>query len=241
MKDIVIRLENLSKEFKLEHELRNTVFSRLFSPKKTFESIHALNNINLNIKRGDFIGVIGNNGSGKSTLLKIIAGILYPTSGTIKTKGHIVSFIELGIGFHPELTAKENVYLYASIMGLNKKKIDSKFDNIIRFSELESFVDAKLKTFSDGMKVRLAFSTAIQTEADIMLVDEVLAVGDINFQKKCLTKFEEFKKMNRTVIFVSHDLDAVRKFCTKTLYLKNGNPILFGDTKKAVQRYISEN
>ena len=224
-KEIVISLKNISKIFKIPHDkqygLKGT-FLNLIKGKNSYEEFYALKEINIDVKKGEFIGIIGPNGSGKSTLLKIIANILKPDTGSVKVNGNIASFLELGLGFHEELTGKENVYLYGAILGLNKKQIDQKYSKIVSFSELERFMDMKLKNYSSGMHGRLAFSIAIQVEADILLVDEVLAVGDIEFQKKCLNVFEEYKKDSKTVILVSHNVSLIEKISDRILYLPTG-------------------
>ena len=221
-KEKIIEVRNLSKLFRIPNEKRNTLMesiTRIVSPLQ-YNELWALKNVNFNVEKGDFIGIIGENGSGKTTLLKLIAGILTPTNGYIKTYGKIVPFLELGIGFNDDLTGRENVHLYSHIMGLNKKEIERKIDRIIKFSGLEKFIDSKLNMYSSGMKIRLAFSTAIQTDSDIFLIDEALAVGDIKFQRKCFDFFKRIKKEGKTILFVSHDLDSIRKLCNKALLLK---------------------
>lgn len=236
----VINLSKVSKDFILDQEKRDSLFEKLFESKKNVEVLNALKNINLKIRKGETVGVIGPNGGGKSTLLKVISGILIPTKGRVKTKGKIVSFLELGVGFHQELTARENVFLYGSIMGLSEEVLNKNFREIIEFAGLERFEDTKLKNFSSGMQVRLAFSTAIQTNPDILLVDEVLSVGDLNFQRKCLKVFNQFKKEKKTIIFVSHDLNIIKKFCKKTILLKDGEIVKKGRTQKVINEYLKE-
>lgn len=237
-----IEVESLAKTFKIPHERRGTLLENLVSTIKgqrsKFEEFKALKDINFTIKKGESVGIIGENGSGKSTLLKIIANILRPSEGSIRTHGKITSFLELGVGFQGDLTARDNIYLYGSIMGLTKKDIDKKLDNILEFSGLRKFLDTKLKNFSSGMQVRLAFATAIQTSPDILLVDEVLAVGDMDFQQKCFDVFNEFKKKGVTIIFVSHDLVSTRRFCDKALLLKNGRQIAFGKINEIIDKYV---
>jgi lipopolysaccharide transport system ATP-binding protein len=238
-KEIVIRIENLNKKFRIPHEKAHTLFEAIthIFRRKSYETFYALKNINISIKKGEFIGLIGENGSGKSTLLRMMSRIIEPTKGKIYSKGKIVSFIELGVGFQMELTAKENVYLYGAVMGMKKNEITRKFDAILEFANVKKFRDTKLKNFSSGMIVRLAFATAIQTKPDILLLDEVLAVGDAEFQKKCFKVFEELKRKGTTIIFASHDFNAIKKFCNRTLYLKKGNQILFDKTEKVLMRY----
>lgn len=236
----MIKIQNLTKVFKIEHEKKRTIFELLiylFKKKSKIEKLYALKNINFEINDGDFIGIIGRNGSGKTTLLKIISRILVPTKGGVIVRGKVISFLELGVGFHDDLTAKENVYLYGALIGMTKKEIDKKFNKIIQFSNLEKFVDTRLRSFSSGMKVRLAFSTAIQTNFDILILDEILAVGDKDFQKKCYDIFNKFSKQGKTIILTSHDLDVVNKFCNKVLLLDRGRRILFDKTDKVLKKY----
>ncbi len=239
--DSIITVKNLSKTFIVPTEKRNTLKDTLFNlhrrnPKRVFK---ALSDINFSVKRGEFFGIIGRNGSGKSTLLKILAKIYRADhEHTLTIDGTISPFLELGVGFNPEMTARENVYLNAAILGLPKKLIDECFQSIIAFAELEDFVEQKLKFFSSGMQVRLAFAVAIQADADILLLDEVLAVGDANFQRKCFDIFRLFKKQGKTIIFVSHDLGAVRQFCNRALYLKDSVVEMIGDPNAVVDHYL---
>jgi ABC-type polysaccharide/polyol phosphate transport system ATPase subunit len=236
-----VKLENVSKFFEMEHEkvssLKEKFVTSIKRKNKSREKIWALKNINFEAKEGECIGLIGENASGKTTLLKIISNILEPTKGKVSVKGKIATLLTLGLGFNPELTARENVYLYSSIMGLTKQDIDSKYENIVNFSELENFMDVKLKNFSDGMKVRLGFATAINVDADILLVDEVLAVGDGAFQKKCLSKFEELKRQGKTIIFVSHGLATIKQYSNKVIFLQKGKMKAIGEPEKAVESY----
>lgn len=238
---MVIEVKNLSKRFLIPHEKRNTLFERIICFIKgdiiSYEEFYALKNINFSVKKGEFIGIVGDNGGGKTTLLALLSKILIPTTGTITTKGKVLSFLELGVGFQEDLTARENVYLYGAVMGLSKKYINSKFNHIIKFAGVKKFVDAKLKTFSFGMKVRLAFSTAIQTNPDIFLLDEMLAIGDKNFQKKCFSVFKELKKNKKTVLITSHNLLAIRKICKKTMLIDKGKIIMFDNTDKVLRYY----
>ena len=233
-------VKSLHKEFSIPHEKRTTLFENIKSVFKpsSYERFVALDDITFVVEKGDSLGIIGDNGSGKSTLLKIIAGILRPTSGTIQVNGKITPFLELGVGFQPDLTAKENIEVYSTVLGLTDKEISRNMDSVLEFAGLTRFKDAKLKNFSSGMQVRLAFATAIQKTPDILLVDEVLAVGDMEFQQKCLDVFEDYKKRGITMIFVSHDLNSVRKFCNKTLLIKNGQQIAYGETNDIIDRYI---
>jgi lipopolysaccharide transport system ATP-binding protein len=220
----MIALEGVNKVFRLPHDKRATLRQRFVGllQRQTYEELYALRNINLKVNNGEFLGVIGKNGAGKSTLLKLIARVLEPTSGTISVNGNIAPFLELGIGFQGDLTVKDNIFLYGALLGMSRQEIEEKYDWIIDFSGLERFVDAKLKNLSSGMQVRLGFSITVSVESPILLVDEVLAVGDIDFQRKCYNSFESFKKDGRTILFVSHDLNAIEKFCDRVILLENG-------------------
>ncbi|MDY9927188.1 ABC transporter ATP-binding protein [Methanosarcina sp.] len=235
-----IEVEHLYKTFRIPHEKRTTLFEALtgaFKP-PTYETFHALKDINFTVEEGEALGIIGVNGSGKSTLLKIIANILHPTEGKVNIHKKITPFLELGVGFQPDLTAAENIKIYATIMGMQKREINDKLDDIIEFAGLERFRDTKLKNFSSGMQVRLAFSTAIQTNPEILLMDEVLAVGDMEFQQKCLNALSQYRKDGVTIVFVSHDLGAVRRFCDRTLLLNKGEQVVLGDTGEVIDRYV---
>ncbi|MCE8425738.1 MAG: ABC transporter ATP-binding protein [Candidatus Methanoperedens sp.] len=236
-----IIVSDLGKIFRIPHEKRSTLFEHITGVlygKKGYEEFLALKNINFTVKKGEAVGIIGENGSGKSTLLKIIANILRPSSGSITIIGKITPFLELGVGFQPDLTAKENIYIYAAIMGLSDREIDGKLEEILEFSGLKQFQDAKLKNLSSGMQVRLAFATAVQTNPEILLMDEVLAVGDMDFQQKCLDVFQRYLKEKKTIVFVSHDLNSVRRFCSKALLLRHGEQVAFGDTNEIIDKYV---
>lgn len=234
-----IEIHNLTKSFVLPHEKRETLREWVGSGFRGVdkERFHALNEVSFEVPSGSCFGIIGRNGSGKSTLLKILAGIIPPTSGSVEVNGKISPFLELGVGFNPELTARDNVYLNATVLGLSTKEIDAVFDEIIAFAELERFVDQKLKNFSSGMQVRLAFSVAIKADAQVYLMDEVLAVGDMSFQQKCFDIFRQLKKAGKTIILVSHDLVSVRQMCNRALYLKNGRVDKIGDINEVVDHY----
>jgi lipopolysaccharide transport system ATP-binding protein len=236
-----IIVENVSKRFKIPHERRRTVYENVTGMLKgnrySYEEFWALRDVSFRVKRGETIGIIGENGSGKSTLLKIIAGVLYPDSGKVKVNGRIAPFLELGVGFQPELTAEENVYLYGSIMGMNRTQIKNKIDGIFEFAELEKFRNAKLKNFSSGMYARLAFSTAISTEPDIILIDEALAVGDEAFQGKCYDKINEFRSDGKTIVFVSHGMETVKQLCERSILLNQGQIGSIGYSEKVVNDY----
>ncbi|MEI9913707.1 MAG: ABC transporter ATP-binding protein [Candidatus Saccharibacteria bacterium] len=240
----VITVDHLNKNFKLPLERSNSVKSALiniFRHKKGYEILHALKDVNFDVKEGEFFGIVGRNGSGKSTLLKILAGIYAPTEGGLNVVGKLVPFIELGVGFNPELTGRENVYLNGALLGFNRKEMKSMYDDIVGFAELSRFMDQKLKNYSSGMQVRLAFSIAIRARGDILLLDEVLAVGDAAFQQKCFDYFETLKKQKKTVVFVSHDMLAVSRFCTRAIYVKNGEIIRIGDPEEIAEIYKLEN
>jgi ABC-type polysaccharide/polyol phosphate transport system ATPase subunit len=236
--DTAISINNLHKDFLLPHERKSSLKEWVLHFKKpTFEHMHALKDINVEVKRGEFFGIVGRNGSGKSTLLKIIGGIYQPTHGSVQVNGTLTPFIELGIGFNPELTGRENVFLNGAILGLTRKEVGEKYDEIVAFSELERFMDQKLKNYSSGMQVRLAFSIAIQAHNDILLIDEVLAVGDSAFQRKCFNVFKDIKKQGKTVVFVTHDMGAVQEFCDRAMLISDGVVAAIGKSGKVARAY----
>lgn len=239
--DIAVKIEGVYKDFKLPHEKNNSIKSLVtgFYKKrnKGFEVQHALKDISFEVKKGEFFGIVGRNGSGKSTLLKIIAEIYRPTKGKVFKSGKLVPFIELGVGFNPELTGRENVFLNGALLGFSHEEVDAMYDEIVEFAELEKFMDQKLKNYSSGMQVRLAFSVATRAKADILLIDEVLAVGDADFQRKCFEYFKKLKKDKKTVIFVSHDMGAVREYCDKVVLLDKSRVISEGDAEKVAKEY----
>jgi len=240
MQDPIIKVDNLTKVFKLPREKNTSVKSAIVNfagRKKGYEVQKALNNVSFEVKRGEFFGIIGRNGSGKSTLLKTLAGIYVPSTGTVEVNGLLTPFIELGVGFNPELTGRENIYLNGALLGFNRKEMKAMYSDIVDFAELEKFMDQKLKNYSSGMQVRLAFSIAIRAESDILLIDEVLAVGDANFQKKSIEVFEELKRAGRTIIFISHSMDYVRQFCDRVAVLDKGRILYNGDSEKAIDKY----
>lgn len=203
------------------------------------EEFWALRDVNLEVERGEVIGIIGKNGSGKSTLLKVLSGITPPTEGEITMRGRTASLLEVGTGFHPELSGRENIFLNGAILGMTKKEIVRKFDEIVAFSGVEKFLDTPVKHYSSGMYVRLAFSVAAHMEPDVLIVDEVLAVGDAEFQKKCMGKMEEVtEKDGRTILFVSHDLDAIQRLCKRTVLLENGKVKMIGETREVIEKYL---
>jgi lipopolysaccharide transport system ATP-binding protein len=251
MSKTIIKVEHLTKTFAIKHQqeagykmfsevLKGSVKS-IFQPRKTnsrTEDFHALDDVSFEIKEGERVGVIGRNGAGKSTLLKVLSRITPPTKGKITIHGRMTSLLEVGTGFHPELSGRENIYLNGAILGMTRPEITSKFDEIVAFSEIERFLDTPVKRYSSGMYVRLAFSVAAHLEPEILIVDEVLAVGDAAFQKKCLGKMQEISGSGRTILFVSHNIAAVQNLCNKAIYLQSGRLIDFGDTAPVLRRYI---
>jgi ABC-type polysaccharide/polyol phosphate transport system ATPase subunit len=236
----VIEFKNVTKIYPLFHQKTLKEFvDAIFKRKKTIEKVKALDDVSLNIKKGEVVGVIGKNGAGKSTLLKLIAKVSYPTSGLVNIKGRVVPLIELGAGFHPELTGKENIFLNGVILGLKEDYLINKFMEIVNFSEIPmKFIYTPVKYYSSGMFMRLAFSVAIYSQPEILLVDEILAVGDISFQEKCLRKMEEFKKQKVTIIFVSHNMNMVEKFCNRTILMTNGKIKFDGNPKETIKMYL---
>lgn len=238
--EIAIRVEGVSKNFKLPHERHGSLKSKVvhaFSKTKGFQIQHALKEVSFEIKKGEFFGIVGRNGSGKSTMLKMLAGIYQPTMGKISVAGKLVPFIELGVGFNPELTGRENVFLNGALLGFTNKQVAKMYDDIVEFAEIERFMDQKLKNYSSGMQVRLAFSMAVQARADILLIDEVLAVGDADFQQKCFDYFKKLKRDKKTVIFVSHDMDAVKEYCDRAILIDDGCVQERGDSHEIAARY----
>ncbi|MBO0835408.1 MAG: ABC transporter ATP-binding protein [Actinobacteria bacterium] len=234
-----IAVSDLTKVFNVPTERRSSLkqnFTGLFKP-VGYRRHEALRSVTFTVEQGEFFSIIGHNGSGKSTLLKILAGIYQPTDGAVSVRGRLSPFIELGVGFNPELTARENVYLNGVILGLSRAEVDRQFDDIIEFAELEDFVDQRLKNFSSGMLVRLAFSVAIRAHADILLIDEVLAVGDANFQEKCFQVFRRLKADRKTIVFVSHDLKSVKEFSDRVLVLDRGTPKAVSPPGQAIALY----
>lgn len=236
-----IEVRNMSKQFKVEYDKANTLKTKLiFWNRKKTEFHQVLNNINLNIKKGETVALIGVNGSGKSTLLKLMTKIIYPTKGTIETDGKLTSLLELGAGFHPDFTGRENIYFNASIFGLTRKEIDARIDDIIEFSELGEFIDNPIRTYSSGMYMRLAFSVAINVDAEILLIDEILAVGDQHFQEKCYNKLRELRDSNKTIVIVTHSLEVVKDLCTRVIWIYKGQLRLDGDPTYVVDEYLEQ-
>ncbi|WMW23236.1 ABC transporter ATP-binding protein [Methanolobus mangrovi] len=251
-KEPIIEVKGLSKQYSigmdktyktLSDSLTCAVRHPLMTLKNSFRTNNAfwaLKDVNFEVERGDVVGIIGRNGAGKSTLLKVLSRITYPTEGEIKMRGRVGSLLEVGTGFHPELTGRENIYFNGSILGMKKKEIDEKFDEIVKFSGVEKFLDTPVKRYSSGMNVRLGFSVAAHLDPEILIVDEVLAVGDAAFQKKCLGKMEEVAEGGRTVLFVSHNMGAVNNLCSKAIWLQSGLIRQIGDTHDIVTKYINE-
>ena len=237
---MAVMVEHIWKTFQIPHEKRNTFFENMMGMVRPnhYETFSVLKDINFQVDAGECVGIIGDNGSGKSTLLKIIANILRATKGTVRVKGKMTPFLELGVGFNPDITARENIGVYGTIMGLSRREIDERIDDVIEFAGLYKFEDTKLKNLSSGMQVRLAFSTAIQTDPDVLLVDEVLAVGDMEFQQKCFDVFKRYRNEGVTILFVSHDQGAVRRFCDRTLLLGGGEQRAFGETEEILDKYV---
>lgn len=241
--EIAIKVDNLEKTFKLPHERAGSVkhlFINFFRHKRSYEKQKVLEDISFEIKKGEFFGIVGRNGSGKSTLLKLLAGIYSPDKGHIQVNGKLVPFIELGVGFNPELTGRENVYLNGGLLGFSGKEVDGFYDEVVEFAELEKFMDQKLKNYSSGMQVRLAFAMAVRAKADALLIDEVLAVGDADFQKKCFEYFSLLKRNKKTVVFVSHDMAAIREYCDKAILLEKSEIVTTGSAEKVSQAYTRQ-
>jgi len=237
-KNYAVIAENLHKSYSLQrHKTFKEFLPALFLKDKLFNRFEALKGINFELEQGKSLGLIGSNGSGKSTLLKLIAGVTKPSDGRITINGTVAPLIELGAGFHPELTGRENVYLNGSILGKRKKDMDKLFKNIVDFAGLWEFIDQPVKHYSSGMYMRLAFSVAVSETPDILLVDEILSVGDIDFQKKCLQKINEFKKSGSTLIMVSHSIEQIKNYCDVGLTLSSGNQLFFGNIDKAIEKY----
>ena len=238
-KENAIEVKNMTKTFKLFYDKPSTLKERLvFWNHKKAETRTVLDNINIDIKKGETVALIGVNGSGKSTLLKLMTRIIYPTKGTVQTKGKLTSLLELGAGFHPDFTGRENIYFNASIVGLTRREINKRIDDIIEFSELEEFIDNPVRTYSSGQYMRLAFSIAINVDAEILLIDEILAVGDQHFQDKCFAKLKELRDSDKTIVIVSHALDTLRDICKRGIWIKDGEVEMDGDINKVVDSYL---
>ncbi|HEU5001800.1 MAG TPA: ABC transporter ATP-binding protein [Actinomycetota bacterium] len=234
-----IEVQDVSKVFKLYHEQYHTLKERMIFLRraKRFEEFHALRNVSFEIEEGTTFGLIGANGSGKSTMLKLMAGILRPTTGELRVRGRIGALLEVGAGFHPDLTGRQNVYLNGSILGFSKREIDAKFDDIVSFAEMEAFIDNPVRNYSSGMYIRLGFAVAVHMDPDILLIDEVIAVGDEAFQKKCMTRMRQFQDEGKTILLVTHAVDGVRDLCSQACLLSKGTVAAFGDPSEVIRAY----
>lgn len=240
-KENAIEVRNMTKYFKVEYDKAHTLKERLLSFGKSNREVHTvLKNINLDIKKGETVCLIGTNGSGKSTLLKLMTKIIYPNEGTIETHGKLTSLLELGAGFHQDFTGRENIYFNAAVFGLTKAEIEKRVDDIIEFSELGEFIDNPVRTYSSGMYMRLAFSIAINVDAEILLIDEILAVGDQHFQDKCFDKLKELRDSDKTIVIVSHSLDTVKDLCTRAVWIYKGEFKLDGDPTYVIDEYLKQ-
>lgn len=242
MENTVIKFENVTKNFSLQsHKTFKEFLPALIKGEETTKGFTALDNLSFEIMKGEVVGIIGPNGSGKSTILKLIAGVMSPSTGKVDVIGQVSPLIELGAGMHPELTGRENIYLNGAILGLKRKEIDKNLEEIIEFSEIAEFIDQPVKHYSSGMYMRLAFSIAIHVHPEILLVDEILAVGDTDFQAKCFKKMNEYKKDNNiTIVFVSHNMSQVEKFCTRVIYLNHHKILANGDSNKVTKQYTND-
>jgi ABC-type polysaccharide/polyol phosphate transport system ATPase subunit len=240
MSDNVIKVTNISKKFRLYHENRTTFFEAfcgIFDRKQYYEDLQVLNGISFELKKGEALGILGRNGSGKTTLLRILSKIYKADSGSVEINGTLVPLLALGLGFHPELTATANIYQSSTLLGFDKKEILTQVDEIIKFAELEKFADTKIKNFSQGMLMRLAFSTAVQVNPDILVLDEVVAVGDMNFQKKCFNTIKDFKKRGKSIVLVSHSIRDIENVCDRAIFLNKGNIVKIGPTEEVISEY----
>lgn len=236
-----IEVRNMSKQFKVDYDKAHTLKDKLLFWKTSHVEVHeVLKNINMDIKKGETVALIGTNGSGKSTLLKLMTKIIFPNEGTIETNGKLTSLLELGAGFHQDFTGRENIYFNASIFGLTRKEIDARIQDIIDFSELGEFIDHPVRTYSSGMYMRLAFSVAINVDAEILLIDEILAVGDQHFQEKCYRKLKELKDSDKTIVIVTHSLDVVKDLCDRAVWIYKGELKLDGDPIYVIDEYLKQ-
>ncbi len=241
--EVAITVKGLHKDFLLPHQRKTSLKQAFVSlGRKNYKTRQrVLDGIDFEIKKGEFFGIVGRNGSGKSTLLKILAGVYYPSKGSIDINGELTPFIELGVGFNPELSGRDNIYLNGALLGFSRKEMEAMYDEIVAFSELDQFMDQKLKNYSSGMQVRLAFSIAIKAHNDILIFDEVLAVGDEAFQRKCIDVFEQYKAKNQTVILVTHDMETVRQFCSRAMLIDKGKIVEIGNPRKVAAIYSKLN
>jgi ABC-type polysaccharide/polyol phosphate transport system ATPase subunit len=240
----MIKVEGVSKIFEIGTKERMTLLSTIrhkLSGEYPTREVWALKNINFTLKKGEMAVIVGPNGAGKTTLLRILAGIMFPTSGKYEISGQVSCIFDLGIGFNPRFSAIDNVYMYGALLGISRKEVDKKLPEIVEFSELGDFMGAKLSEFSSGMRSRLAFSTIVQTIKDVVMVDEVLAVGDASFQRKCMATFENLLNQGKTIIYISHSPSGVKKFCNKALYINHGNQVAFGGFEEVTEMYANNN
>ena len=240
MSENSISVKNVSKKFRLYHEKRTTLYESLIGSinrKPHYETLQVLDNVSFNVKKGESFGIVGRNGSGKTTLLRILSHIYQPDDGSVETNGTVVPVLALGLGFHPELTAITNIYQSSILLGITKNQITERIDEIIKFADLEKFADTKLKNFSSGMAMRLAFATAVQVDPAVLLLDEVIAVGDLNFQKKCLDVMLDFKKRGKSIVLVSHNPSDVAKLCDRAMFLKDGSIDIIGKPPQVLDSY----
>jgi len=238
----VIRLQDVTKEFVLHRQkpfLMREMFNRLRGKRALTERFTAVSGVSLEIQEGEFVGFIGHNGAGKSTLLGLISGTLNPSRGTVEVQGRLGSLLELGAGFHPDLTGRENIFLNASLLGLTRDQVEDQFDSIVEFSELEKFIDVPIGNYSSGMQVRLGFSVAVHINPDVLIMDEILAVGDEAFQHKCISRIESFHRQGKTMIIVSHNMTHIRNFCTRAFWLDHGRLMAAGEPQGVVDQYLS--
>ena len=240
MSENSINVKNVSKKFRLYHEKRTTLYESItgsVNRKPHYETLQVLDDVSFNVKKGESFGIVGRNGSGKTTLLRILSHIYQPDSGSVETIGTVVPVLALGLGFHPDLTAITNIYQSSILLGISKKQIAERVDDIIQFAELEKFADTKLKNFSSGMQMRLAFATAVQVDPAVLLLDEVIAVGDLNFQKKCLDVMLDFKKRGKSIVLVSHSPGDIEQLCDRAMFLKEGFIDTIGKPAEVLDSY----
>ena len=237
---VAIRVKDLTKKYKL-YQKRSERLANAFGKEKNIKEFYALKGVSFEISKGECVGIIGHNGAGKSTLLKLLTGVAFPTSGEIEINGRLASMLELGSGFNPELTGMENIYFNGSLNGLTKEEIDGKLKDILEFADIGNFIEQPVKNYSSGMFARLAFAVAINVDPDILIVDEILSVGDVGFQVKCMEKFNEFKKKGKTILYVSHGLGTVKKFCDRAIWLQKGEVVDDGNSVIVVERYYNLN
>jgi len=240
MLENLINVKNVSKKFRLYHEKRTTLYESItgsINRNPHYETLQVLDNVSFNVKKGESFGIVGRNGSGKTTLLRILSHIYQPDNGSVETNGTVIPVLALGLGFHPELTAIKNIYQSSILLGISKNEITEKIDDIIKFAGLEKFADTKIKNFSSGMSMRLAFATAVQVDPAVLLLDEVIAVGDINFQKKCLEVMMNFKKRGKSIVLVSHNPFDVERLCDRAMFLKDGRIESIGNVAKVLGSY----